>query len=99
MSNSPPRRKTASNAPIGSPRVLVDEKRQAGGEVSEHRTGFTSVQRWLDMTPKTEGETVTSLGLPFPCDAVREIVASERVIYNLRMTPVSYTHLTLPTKA
>ena len=38
------------------------------------------------MTPKTEGETVTSLGLPFPCDAVREIVASERVIYNLRMT-------------
>ena len=33
----------------------ADEKRQEGGEVSEHRTGFTSDQRWLDMTPKTKG--------------------------------------------
>ena len=63
--NRSPNRKAASSATIGSQsRPLQTKMRQGSGEVSEHRSGFTSDQRWLDMTPKTRKRDRYELGLP-----------------------------------
>ena len=65
MSNSPQAVRQQADAQIGSPSCPLQTKmRQGSGEVSEHRSGFTSDQRWLDMTPKTRKRDRYELGLP-----------------------------------